>query len=126
MRAGKPAGPGVSLAGLRRPAGSFGGLLSVGCSSGRARLRGRWFPPRNPLFALAAFLHLATSGASKLRSWWIMTAGELCCICKSLLCIKGTSEQGQKVSCAMGERGRSSTVETEELERTVQRFGGTP
>lgn len=31
--------------------------------------------------------------ASKLQCRWIMTTGELCCICKSLLCIKGTSEQ---------------------------------
>lgn len=31
--------------------------------------------------------------ASKLQCPWIVTTGELCCICKSLLCIKGTSEQ---------------------------------
>ena len=38
-------------------------------------------------------LLLALFQASKLRCLWIMTAGELCCICKSPLCIKGTSEQ---------------------------------
>ncbi|KAI1240218.1 hypothetical protein IHE44_0011675 [Lamprotornis superbus] len=64
--------------------------------------------------------------ASKLQYPWIMTTGELCCICKSLLCIKGTSEQGQKVSCAVGGRGRRAPVDTEELERTLQKFGGTP
>lgn len=31
--------------------------------------------------------------ASKLQCRWIMTAGELCCICKSPSYIKGTSEQ---------------------------------
>lgn len=31
--------------------------------------------------------------ASKLQCPWIMTTGELCCICKSPLCIKGTSEK---------------------------------
>jgi len=38
-------------------------------------------------------LHLAHFQASKLRCQWIMTAGESCCICKSLSCIKGRSEQ---------------------------------
>lgn len=58
MRAGKPAGPGIALVGLQRPAGSFEGLLSVGCSSGRAGLRGRWFPPRNPLLHWQRFCTL--------------------------------------------------------------------
>lgn len=48
----------------QNPLGTFRGLLSMGCSSGRARLRGHRFPPRNPSLALAAFLHLATSGVS--------------------------------------------------------------
>lgn len=38
-------------------------------------------------------LLLALFQASKLQCRWIMTTGELCCICKSLSCIKGTSEQ---------------------------------
>lgn len=38
-------------------------------------------------------LLLAFFQASKLQCRWIMTAGELCCICKSPSYIKGTSEQ---------------------------------
>lgn len=53
MQAGKPAGPGISLAGPRRPAGSFGTLLSVGCSSGQARLRAASFL-HETLFRLAS------------------------------------------------------------------------
>lgn len=36
---------------------------------------------------------LASFQASKLQCWWIMTAGELCCVCKCPSYIKGTSEQ---------------------------------
>lgn len=49
MRAGNPAGPGISPAGQRGPNSSFRGLLSRDCSSGRARLRGSWSPPQTPL-----------------------------------------------------------------------------
>lgn len=38
-------------------------------------------------------LLLAIFQASKLQCQWIMTTGELCCICKSLLCVRGTSEE---------------------------------
>ena len=54
MRAGELAGPGISLAGLRSPAGRFGTLLSTGCSSGRARLQGHWFPPRKSLVGVGS------------------------------------------------------------------------
>lgn len=70
MRAGKSARVGISLAGLRRPASSFGGLLSLGCPYGQA---GASRPPvssAKPSFALAAFLHLATSRVSWMGRGW--------------------------------------------------------
>ncbi|KAK2512173.1 hypothetical protein Q9233_016445 [Columba guinea] len=54
-------------------------------------------------------LLLAFFQASKLQCRWIMTAGELCCICKSPSYIKGTSEQTMHCSppCS-GELTRTS------------------
>ncbi|OPJ75425.1 hypothetical protein AV530_019834 [Patagioenas fasciata monilis] len=93
MRAGKPAGhlPRRAAEASQQLQGSpFHGLFLRSSKASRPLVS-----YTKPSFALAAFLHLATSGASKLQCRWIMTAGELCCICKSPSYIKGTSEQSR-------------------------------
>ncbi|KAK2537255.1 hypothetical protein Q9966_005955 [Columba livia] len=61
------------------------------------------------MFCVGQFLLEDEVEASKLQCRWIMTAGELCCICKSPSYIKGTSEQTMHCSppCS-GELTRTS------------------